>query len=122
MRKSETRKLALSRRRGLDGLGDGAEAGSWAASTGRVNMTGHFIGSPGSEHITIGGTAGIRQGFGKAPESIAATGVIINEVRNDSSDANLDWVELYYFDDTATATPQNIENWTLSIVTVEKES
>ena len=101
----------------LDGLGDGAEAGAWAASTGRVNMAGRFIGSPGSEHITIGGAGGIKQGFGKNPATIASTGVIINEVRNDSSDANLDWIELYHLNDAAGATSQNLENWTLSIVT-----
>ena len=106
----------------LDGLGDGAEAGSWAASTGRVNMTGRFIGSPGSVHITLGGAGGIRQGFAINPATIASTGVIINEVRNDSSDANLDWIELYHFNDEAGATPQNLENWTLSIVTGTKKA
>ena len=102
---------------GLDGLGDGGEAGSWEASVSRTNISGQFVGSPGAVHVTHGGTAGITKGFGKNPGDFSATGVIINEVRNDTSDANLDWIELYHFNDTAGATPKNLENWTLSIVT-----
>ena len=101
----------------LDGLGHGSEEGSWEASTARVNMTGFFIGSPGAVHTTIGGIAGLTKGFGTAPASIPATGVIINEVRNDPSESNLDWIELYHFNDAVGAVPQNLENWTLSIVT-----
>ncbi len=101
----------------LDGLGDGGEAGSWEASVSRTNIVGRFVGSPGTVHVTHGGTAGITKGFGKNPGDFSATGVIINEVRNDTSDANLDWIELYHFNDTAGATPKNLENWTLSIVT-----
>ena len=103
---------------GLDGLGDGGEAGSWEASVSRTNIAGRYVGSPGTVHVTHGGSGGTTVGFGKNPESFAATGVIINEVRNDPSDANLDWIELVYFDDSATALPKNIENWTLSIVEV----
>ena len=98
----------------LDGLGDGAEAGSWEASSGRINMSGYYIGSPGSVHVSPGGAAHI---FVKAPVSFSATGVIINEVRNDTSDANLDWIELYHNNDGAAAVAQNVENWTLSVVT-----
>ena len=101
----------------LKDLADGSDAGAWEASATRTNMTGRFIGSPGSAHITFGGTAGVVKGFGTSPASFSATGVIINEVRNDPSDANLDWVELYHLNDAAGATPQTLENWTLSIVT-----
>ena len=105
----------------LDGLGDGTGAGSWEASVGRnKNLSGGFIGSPSTAHTTVGGGA---KTFAKAPASFAATGVIINEVRNDTSDANLDWIELYHHVDiaaTTAATAQNIENWTLSIVTATK--
>ena len=102
---------------GLDGLGDGGEAGSWEASVSRTNITGRYVGSPGAVHVTHGGAGGITAGFGTNPASFAATGVIINEVRNDPSDANLDWIELYYNNDAAGALPQTIENWTVSIVT-----
>ena len=105
---------------GLQDLGDGSAAGSWEETATRANMSGRFVGTPGSAHITFGGTAGIVKGFGKNPASFSATGVIINEVRNDPSDANLDWVELYHYNDTAGATPQNLENWTLSVVTDNK--
>ena len=90
---------------------------SWGASTSRTNLVGRYVGSPGAVHVTHGGTAGITLGFGKAPASFAATGLIINEVRNDPSDADLDWIELSYFNDATTALPQSIENWTVSIVT-----
>ncbi len=102
---------------GLKDLGDGSAEGSWEKTATRANMTGRFVGTPGSAHITFGGTAGVVKGFGKNPASFSATGVIINEVRNDPSDANLDWVELYHYNDAAGATPQNLNNWTLSIVT-----
>ena len=102
---------------GLDGLGDGGEEGSWEASVSRTNIVGRYVGSPGAVHVTHGGIAGITKGFGKAPASFAATGIIINEVRNDPSDANLDWIELCYLNDAAGALPQSVENWTVSIVT-----
>ena len=101
----------------LKDFGDGSDAGSWEATATRTNMTKHYVGTPGSAHITFGGTAGVVKGFGTSPASFSATGVIINEVRNDPSDANLDWVELYHLNDAAGATPQTLENWTLSIVT-----
>ena len=104
---------------GLQDLGDGSAEGSWEKTATRANMTGRFVGTPGSAHITFGGTAGVVKGFGKNPASFSATGVIINEVRNDPSDANLDWVELYHYNDAAGATPQTLENWTLSIVTAK---
>ena len=99
---------------GLDGLGDGTEPGSWEASTGRVGLGGRFIGSAGAHHRVTGG---LFASFAKAPDSFESTGVIINEVRNDTSEANLDWIELFYNTDSATATSQNVENWELSIVT-----
>ena len=98
----------------LDGLGSGTEAGSWEKSSGRVNLAGRFVGSPGKTHV-LGG--GLVAKFDKAPASISGTGVIINEVRNDTSEANLDWVELFYNTDDTSATSQNVENWELSIIT-----
>ena len=121
--KLEYKKIADGVDKGkLDGLGDGTAAGSWEASAGRnANLSGSFIGSPGgTHHSRVGGTA---KTFAKAPASFAATGVIINEVRNDTSDANLDWIELHHHADiaaTTAATAQNLENWTVSIVTATK--
>ena len=109
---------------GLDGLGDGTAGGSWEASSGRRNIlvSGRYIGSPYAVHVGVGGTV---KTFAKAPASFAATGVIINEVRNDTSEANLDWIELHYHVDVAATTApvgQNLENWTLSMVTATKNA
>ena len=98
----------------LKGLGDGREMGSWAQSEGRINMSGPYVGSPNSVHVTAGGAV---VSFAKNPASFAHKGVIINEVRNDTSEANLDWIELFYSTDDSTATSVNVENWELSIVT-----
>ena len=54
-------------------------------------MDGRFIGSPGSVHVDVGGV----MIYGKSPSRLPATDVIINEIRNDTSAANLDWVELH---------------------------
>ena len=77
-------------------------------------MTGsNYVGTPGAVHP---GSVVRRGLLRKAPASFSATGVIINEVRNDTSDANLDWIELHHHADiaaTTAATAQNIdENWT----------
>ena len=119
-------------RKGLDGLGAGTAGDSWAASAGRINIIGQFIGSPGSVHVSTGGLATT---FAKSPAAVPPTtnlgtdaapknldpgsGVIINEVRNDTSGANLDWIELFNNTDPAPAgvTSTNVENWELSIVT-----
>ena len=102
----------------LGGVGFGTEGGSWIASAGQnATISGNFIGSPGSVHVSLGGEA---TRFTKAPASISATGVIINEVRNDTSEANLDWIELFYNTEDTAATSQNVENWELSLVTDNK--
>ena len=120
----------------LDGLKDGNDAGAWAASAGAINMSLHFIGSPGSVHVSEGGVVTT---FAKAPGAVpptmnlgtddapknldAGSGVIINEVRNDTSSANLDWIELFNNTDPAPAgvTNTNVGGWELSIVTVDKD-
>ena len=119
-------------RKGLDGLGIGTADGSWAASAGRINMIGWYTGSPGSVHVSTGGLATT---FAKSPAAVPPTtnfgtdaapknldpgsGVIINEVRNDTSGANLDWIELFNNTDPAPAgvTSTNVGEWELSIVT-----
>ncbi len=98
----------------LDGLGDGSEPGSWAASEGRINMTGNYVGSPGSVHVPFGGADVVK--FNKNPAAISDTGIIINEVRNDTSSANLDWIELFYNSNDASDPAVNIENYELSLV------
>ena len=39
---------------------------------------------------------------------------VINKVRNDASDANLDWIEIYNG-----GPAQNIKNWKLTVVTMK---
>ncbi len=98
----------------LKGLGDGSEPGSWEASVGSINISGQYIGSPGSVHVPVGGPSVVK--FDMKPAAISPTGIIINEVRNDSSDENLDWIELLYNSDSASDAPVNIENYQLSLV------
>ena len=45
-------------------------------------------------------------------------------MRNDTTGANLDWIELFNNTDPAPAgvTSTNVENWTISIVTVDKDA
>ena len=99
---------------GLDGLGDGTVGASWNKSVGRgENLSGRFIGSPGTVHVTEGGLTAT---FTKTPASIPGTSIVINEVRNDSSDANLDWIELYN-NSASTSASINIDGYELNIVT-----
>ncbi len=99
----------------LKGIGDGREPGSWEASAGRINLTGRYIGSPGSVHVPLGGPDVVK--FDKNPASFSDKGIIINEVRNDPSSANLDWIELFYNSSDASDRAINIENYELSLVT-----
>ena len=99
----------LNRQYKAAGWNDGTASGSWAASSGRINITGHFVGTPGSVHRPPVGT---EIDYAKAPASLPATSVIINEVRNDTDDANLDWIELH---NTGTADVE-IKKWTIDMV------
>ena len=116
----------------LDGLGAGNAGGSWEKSIGAINMAANFIGSPGQVHVQAGGVITkfakspgavpptTNLGTGAAPKNLdPGSGVIINEVRNDTSGANLDWIELFNNTDPAPAgvTSTNVGNWELSIVT-----
>ena len=113
--KLEYKKIATGVDAGkLDGLGDGTAAASWTASAGRINLTGRFIGSPGTAHAVVGGTGTV---FTKAPADVAAPGgIVINEVRNDTSDDNLDWIEVFN-NSALTAPSKNVNNFELSMVT-----
>ncbi len=98
----------------LKGLGEGSEPGSWETSVGSINIEGQYIGSPGSVHVPLGGPHVVN--FDMKPAAISPTGIIINEVRNDTSSVNLDWIELFYNSDSASDAPVNIENYQLSLV------
>ena len=103
----------------LGGVGLGTEGGSWLASTGQnAYIGGRFVGSPGGVHVSLGA---LPHRYTKNPASISGAGVIINEVRNDTTEANLDWIELFNNTDptAADATATNVENWTLSLVSAK---
>ena len=105
----------------LRDVGDGSNAGRWGATAASFNVdhTIALIATPGA-HDSGGGRGDIVNAPRPAaePASLSATGVIINEVRNDTSEANLDWIELFNNTDpsAAGAVPTNIENWQLSLV------
>ena len=101
--------VELNRQYKVAGWNDGTEGGSWAASSGRINITGFFTGTPGSVHRPPVGT---EIDYAKAPASLPATSVIINEVRNDTADANLDWIELH----NTGAADVEIKKWTIDMV------
>ena len=90
-------------------FGNGNEGGQWAASAARVNMDGAYMGTPG--RAPIAGTATAQN-----PASIPTNGIIINEVRNDTSSENLDWIEIYYNGNLTTDNPINIDGYELQIV------
>ena len=104
---------------------DGTDSGSWVATPARdrtnitAGTTGRYIvGTPYSPHLPASGDV---VSTGKSPTSVSALGVIINEVRNDTSEANLDWIELYHFNDAAGAVSQNLKNWSLTLATYDEE-
>ena len=89
----------------LKGIPDGALAGSWEASTSRVNMSGTRKGTPGARHVVVVGTSGISKS------------VVFNEIAN-RSDKKFDWIELY----NPGSSDVKINNWVLSKVTgVDKD-
>ena len=96
-------------------FGDGNDGGQWSASATRENITGAFIGTPGEPPHAGQATAA-------NPGSIATNGIIINEVRNDTSAANLDWFEVFYNGDPATDNPINIDGYELNIVEPERDA
>ena len=91
-------------------FGEGDTAGAWKASTGRTNMSGYFVGTPGAlqkEHL------GTDLYSGTDPASLPVGDVIINEVRNDTADANLDWIELHNTGSSAVS----LKKWVIDMVT-----
>ncbi len=104
----------------LVGLGDGEEASSWEASNvegprsgGRINLSGYYWGTPGHVPVSTSGPNIVQ--FQTTPASFSDKGIIINEVRNDTSDENLDWIELFYNSDNASDPAVNVKNYTLSL-------
>ena len=70
---------------------NGTAIGNWMASwvspnrVRRINITSEYIATPGSEHFTP-----------KPPDpTVVPVNVVFNEIRNDTSEDDLDWIELY---------------------------
>ncbi|MDE0424952.1 MAG: lamin tail domain-containing protein [Candidatus Poribacteria bacterium] len=83
-------------------FGDGTDSSQWVASVGRINMSGNFIGTPGTVQQDEGGIAT----QSKAPASLPGTSVIINEIYNSD---RLQWIELH---NTGSAA-QEVKKWTM---------
>ena len=81
---------------------DGSEGDSWAASVGRINMDGPYIGTPGAVQQDDGGQVV----SAKDPASLPVGSVIINEIYNSEG---LQWIELH----NTGAAEVNVKNWEL---------
>jgi len=81
-------------------FGHDSAADPWAASVGRINMDSAFVGTPGAVHQNDGGQVVSE----KAPASLPAGSVLINEIYNSET---LQWIELH---NTGTA-EVNVKNW-----------
>ncbi len=98
----------------LKGVPDGILPGSWIATPAQgIRNTAVIVGrtdllraTPGAEHVPDLVFAGVTK------TSIASDTVVINEVRNDNSASNIDWVELY----NNGADPVDLHDWELSVV------
>ena len=96
----------------LKGVPDGILEGSWKATNalGRRNTIPEagrndlYHATPGAEHVPDLIHAGVTK------TSIPSASVVINEVRNDNSGANIDWVELY----NAGTEAVDLHGWELS--------
>ena len=84
--------------------------GAWAKSEASVNMSGPFIGTPGSAHILphVGGG-----NIDYAKNEILGTPLQFSEVRNDNSVDNVDWIEIRNVSDA----PVNLKDYEISLVT-----
>ena len=92
---------------GKHAVPNGILPGAWKASDTRRYLQNAFLGTPKSLYIgpTVGVTAAQKT-------SVPSDSVVINEVRNDTSDANLDWIELY----NAGTDAVDLSGWELSYV------
>ena len=98
-----------------DKFTDGTDGGQWIASAARRNMTGAFIGTPGSVHVERPGAGKIFD-LAAVTAATAGSGIIINEVRDDPSRANVDWIELYN-NSAVTTAPISVKNWRVRLAT-----
>ena len=96
-------------------LGDGTSGGSWEASAVRANMMGNYIGTPGTFHIPHLGAVAKHDKAAVAADG-SGSGVIINEIRDDTSQGNIDWIELHNHNADGTD-PVSVKNWRLWLVT-----
>ena len=98
----------------LKGVPDGDLPASWKATPALGSrMTGStavarelIIGTPGAEHVKDLVFTGVTK------TSIASDSVVITEVRNDTSSANYDWVELY----NAGTEAVGLRDWELTLI------
>ena len=93
-----------------DSIRDGYNPGSWIASDalGRRNtLSNLFVGSPGVQHTPTLVHVGVTRDTLPADPP-----VIITEVRNDASSANVDWVELH----NRSTEPVGLWDWELTII------
>ena len=92
---------------GVVAFKDGALSGGWDKSIRRKNIRGPYVGTPGSSHVYE------ELAITDTITSVPADRIVINEFRNDPSDANLDWIELH----NRTAADINVNDWQISFVT-----
>ena len=115
----------LDRAAQLAGIPFGANPNSWQATpaNGRRNTDLRItdgdtvidllsISTPGAKHVT-----GIHVGR-LQQSSVASNVIVINEVRNDTSSANVDWVELK----NISSGMQQLKDWELSIVKLDTDN
>ena len=96
-----------------DSIRDGYNPGSWVATNalGRRNtVSGLFVGSPGAQHVL--GLVYTGAPRTPLPYEAAPDIIIITEVRNDTSSANIDWVELH----NPGIEPVGLWDWELTLI------
>ena len=98
---------------------DGTEGDSWEASTARVNMMGRsYVGTPFASHrMNPGGGQKFDEAVVAAVSS-GGTGIIINEVRDDPSNRNVDWIELH----NNSTDPTFVKDWRIRLITAAQNS
>ena len=100
---------------------DGLLREAWRASNTRRNMRRAFLGTPKS--LYVGPTVGAAVIETPVPSDVPgktrvpSDAVVINEIRNDTSLDNFDWVELYNAGDTAV----NLRNYELTFHNAEPD-
>ena len=101
-----------------DGVPDGVLPGSWKATPllARRNTNDQWhVGTPGAQHVMDVVHMGVTKTL--IPPDSAAPSVVINEVRNDTSAENIDWVELY----NAGTDPVDLRGWELTLTHIKSD-